>query len=92
MITLSDVVLGGCSSYDTSECHRSIFANALGSGRREPSLYTTVCRIAQTVSPHIAHFGLEEEGRTVHFLESWFAGNACCGMLVERAEVPVEFE
>lgn len=41
-MTLSEVVLGGCSSYETSECQSSILENALGSGRREPSLYTTV--------------------------------------------------
>ena len=42
MITLSEVVLGGWRSYETSECQRSILENALGSGRREPSLNTTV--------------------------------------------------
>ena len=38
VITLSEVVLGGCSSYETSECQRSILENALGSGRRVPSV------------------------------------------------------
>lgn len=37
-MTFSDVVLGGWSSYETSECQSSSFENAVGSGRREASL------------------------------------------------------
>lgn len=39
--SLSEVVLGGCSSYDTSECHSSSLEKVLGSGRRDESVYTT---------------------------------------------------
>ena len=38
VITLSDVVLGGCSSYVTSECQSSSVEKAAVSGRRDESL------------------------------------------------------
>jgi hypothetical protein len=38
VINLSDVVLGGCSSYDTSECQSSSLEKAAGSGRLDESL------------------------------------------------------
>lgn len=41
VITLSDVVLGGCNSYETSVCHSSSLEKDAGSGRRDLSLYTT---------------------------------------------------
>lgn len=41
-MTFSEVVDGGWSSYETSECQSSSLEKAVGSGRRALSLYTTI--------------------------------------------------
>lgn len=85
VMTLRDVVLGGWISYVTSLCQSSNFENAVESGRRAASLYTTVVGVSSTdlhplIGPQL----------TVNFLESGFLGDRGCRVFVKRTEVPGE--
>ena len=96
VITLSEVVHGGCSSYETSECQRSSLENALGSGRREPSLNTTGNKEPKRDMSEGARTARERggarHGRTVDFLETGLPRNGRRCMLVKGPEMARKFE